>query len=494
MRARTHGALRVLAVTGAGAAVVLGAGAWSGSVVVPGGTDQEHRPAQTTLVASASLTCPGAELGGAEGAPDLALPGTVLVAAPPPELVEAVTGISPGDDGSVDVHPLAGSSSASGDDADDADEGGGPEAGQTAYEEPLPLAVTARGGRAPGLVAVQLWSADAEKVRGLGSVACGEAVADAWLVAGGGAPGRQERLLLTNPGENSVTVDVTLHGQDGVVPGATGQGVVVPPGERVTVLLDALSATEESPVVHVTTEGGVVHAVLNDRWLDGTRAAGADDASVTAAPAEHQVIPAVGGDEVRVRIAVPGDREAVVQVRLLTAEGSTALPDVGVTRVPAGSVRDIVLDDLPDGTLGIEVEADRPVVAGAQVVSERQGGTVSDYAWAPATEPVEDLAGTVLGDGEHRLVVVSAGGPSTVDVVTVDADGSVQTRSVEVAADSSAGLDVSDAAAVWLRPRGGTGDVHAGVLTTSGDLVTVRPLVEPRLTQTDRRVTPRVAP
>ena len=171
--------------------------------------------------------------------------------------------------------------------------------------------------------------------------ACGQPSAEAWLAAGGGAAGRQERLVLTNPGDNAVTVDLTLHGAKGPVVSPNGKGVVVPSQGRTTVLLDSISGTEPSPVVHVVAQGGVVHAVLNDHWLDGTIAAGSDDVVATAAPSRDQVIPAVavGAKGGVLRIAVPGDGEAVVQARVLTPSGPRALPRAVSCGSPAGAAQ-----------------------------------------------------------------------------------------------------------------------------------------------------------
>ena len=48
--------------------------------------------------------------------------------------------------------------------------------------------------------------------------------------------------MLTNPGGNPVTVDVTLHGAEGAVQTAQGKGLVVPARGRTAFLLDSISA------------------------------------------------------------------------------------------------------------------------------------------------------------------------------------------------------------------------------------------------------------
>ena len=105
------------------------------------------------------------------------------------------------------------------------------------------------------------------------------------------------------PGGNPVTVDATLHGPDGAVSSPNGKGILVPAHGRASFLLDSISGDLASPVVHVVAEGGVVGAVVNDTWLDGTRAGGSDDALPAAAPSRDQVIPAVLRDRRRHRSA-----------------------------------------------------------------------------------------------------------------------------------------------------------------------------------------------
>ena len=64
-----------------------------------------------------------------------------------------------------------------------------------------------------------------------------------WLLGGGAQPGRRERVVLTNPGPNPVTVDLSVLGTRGPVPSPNGRGIVVAPYGRTVVLLDAIAGT-----------------------------------------------------------------------------------------------------------------------------------------------------------------------------------------------------------------------------------------------------------
>src|SRR6185436_9592728 len=111
-------------------------------------------------------------------------------------------------------------------------------------------------------------------------------------------------------------------------------------------------------------------------------------------PAREQVMVGLPIDgRATLRVAVPGDVEAVVQARVLTLAGPRGLPADAVTRVAGHSTRDIDLSALPPGAYGVQVRADVPVVASA--VADRRGppGTPSDLAWSGASPPIRTLAG-----------------------------------------------------------------------------------------------------
>ena len=81
----------------------------------------------------------------------------------------------------------------------------------------LPATRTAHGRRLPrsGGRRHAGVAARPEDLRGLATAACAAGGSDLWLLGGGADPGRQERLVLTNPGDNPVTADVTVHGAAG---------------------------------------------------------------------------------------------------------------------------------------------------------------------------------------------------------------------------------------------------------------------------------------
>jgi len=361
--------------------------------------------------------------------------------------------------------------------------------------------VAGDGAMAPGTVATQRSWVKSGDNRGLVTAACMPAASSSWLIAGGGGPGRRERLVLTNPGPNPVMVDLTVLGVNGPIQSPNGHGLVVGPHARTVILLDAIAGSEPSPVVHVVVQGGEVAAVLSDAWLDGVIPRGGDDTAPVAAPALEQVMAGVAiAGRATLRIAVPGDGEAVVEARVLTLSGPKPLDANGVTRLAAHSTKDIDLSALPPDAYAVQVRADVPVVAAAMVDRRLAPGAPSDLAWSGASGPITTLAGMALGAKAlggpggtglmGRLDLAATYDPASVLVTTVGAGGQASTKEVAIGADSVSSLALDGATSVWVAPL--TGVVRAAVLTwvtdAGGTLLSVTPMSDLTLTTTSVRL------
>ncbi|WP_353950822.1 DUF5719 family protein [Knoellia sp. S7-12] len=449
----------------------------------------DARPAgATTLepVVSAALSCPGPEFSGIPGVEDIDVPASLGAATAP----DSVLGSSVKITGKGQLSVSSGKGT------------GDPttERAQSTTVEDLAdgqaTDVVGTGALAPGLAAAQEWAVTRPEIRGLATVSCAGPGSDLWLLAGGGAAGRQERLILTNPGANEVTVDLQVLGSKGVVPAPTGS-TVVPARGRVALLVDAITGAEASPAVRVRASGGSVRAVMSDIWLDGSVPAGAETTVPTAAPSTRQVIPAAlmraGGS---IRIAVPDRQQAVVSARVIGANGPVPVPGGGVLRVPGQSTGELALAGLAQGAYAVEVTADVPIVA-SLFASWRVGKAPGDFIWAPSTAPTTGLLGGAYpkADSARRRIVnvVSTGGPAQVSV-TWRAAGAWKTQSYDLGPDTSQSLEVADAEAVWVRRVSGSGEVRAsvGALGESpvGQLASVAPLVDSVVTSSVSRAHP----
>lgn len=445
-------------------------------------TREGHEPAvsesMTVALERAVLSCPGPELLGLSGARDLVLTtlGTAVAAPladlpdlPLPAGAPALTfssGAAPDDD-PAEEDPAS----------DDAASGGDAEPVlAAALDDPTGWFAIASGAAAPGFVATQETRAATDEAVGLATIPCQRSGPEAWILGGGGGPGRAERLVLMNPGSNPVTVDITAHGATGPSSPPDGQGVVVPAQGRTVLLGDALAPDEETPAFAVTATGGDVSAALVEAALDGTRPIGFDVVAPAAPPDQTQVIPGVlipdeGQGTVHLRIVNPGETEVIATVSALTATGEVPLPDA-VARIAPGAVADVPLEGVPEGITSLVVNSDAPVVSAARTVVDDGGADgPADAAWAGSQSPLVELAGAAVTerDGLRRLLVLAATGSGA--AVEVIQGSNADSRTSEVLVPTN-GTVVSPLAGdgVWVRQTSGSGELFAAVVTTgAGD-------------------------
>ena len=358
-----------------------------------------------------------------------------------------------------------------------------------------------RGASVPELSSVQLSLGRSGDLRGLAAMACPTASTQAWLVGGGTQVGRRGRLLIANPAATPAVVDVTVFGPKGPVAAPAGTGVVLSPGAQTALLVDALAPGLDAVAVHVQARSGRVVATLHDSYVRGLTPGGVDDVTpsapaarrqyvpgVSVAPASGSSLPAGAADPgaVAVRVVNPGLAAVVVRVHLIGDGGELEITG-GVVTVPAQSVADVPLVQVPPGTYTAVVDADTAVVAGAVVGRTVPGGQVagtpaavavavppSELAWAASTEPLTGATVVALptltastgssGKAVPVGAVLSLAAPAAaaaVEVVEIGADGrSVAAHTVQVAAGGGAEQPLaSTAVAVLVRPRPGAGPV-----------------------------------
>lgn len=359
----------------------------------------------------------------------------------------------------------------------------------------LVLGAPVRQDTSPDPAALQSALTTAGDLRGLSAGACSPAAAQSWLVGGGVEVGRSTRLLLSNPGATPAVVDVVLLSGTGRQVPAAGQGLLVPPGEVVELLVEGLTAVDPLLAVGVSASGGLVAASLVDSAVRGVTPAGVDVVTPSPAGTRHVLagVPA-GVDRAVLRLAVPGDAPAVVGWRIEGASGPLSGDVAAATTVPAGSVVDVPLGAVEAGPASVLVESDVPVLTSVQVV--RAGPAESfgaeDRAWVPSAPAVTGTALLPLpGDDVAAALVLSAGAgdggtaaaPVRVRVVPVLAGGAAgQAVPLTVAPGTTSTLPAEAlAGAVAVRIEVGSGSVHAAAVLTasstpdaaSADLVSV---------------------
>ncbi|WP_448809380.1 DUF5719 family protein [Agromyces bauzanensis] len=348
-----------------------------------------------------------------------------------------------------------------------------------AADDGAPVAIAAEpGGVYAGMLGgAQSQAVESETLAGFAAAACGEAVADAWLVAGATTLGRNGLVLLSNPTAVAATVDVRVIGESGAVEAPSAIGIIVPPGSQRVLSLAGLAPNVMSPVVHVTSTGGAIAASLEQSVIVGLAPAGLELTGATAAPSTRQVIPGVvvpqaGGVEATedhadgdahpaVRLFNPGDAPAEVSIGVVPESGSGGTT-IEATLEPGRAV-DVPLGVLDAGVYTIRIESDAPVVAAARAtVGGTEGQTdasaPSDLAWTVATAPLLDQAVVAVPRGPSpTLHLVNADGDAAAEV-TIAAGGSE--RTVTVPAAGAASVQLQAGTSVVLR---GTEGLHATV-------------------------------
>ena len=226
------------------------------------------------------------------------------------------------------------------------------------------------GALAPGLVADQ-WGRDpGGRGRGMASTACAVAASEFWFVGGGAIAGRQTRIELVNPDETSAVVDVIVRGPDGVIDAPAGRGLVVKGQDRLVVRLDVLAPGVTATAVQVLARTGRVGASVDDEQQAGLANIGTDWVPQAAKPATRVFVPGIiNGPGARVlSVAAPGGDDAIVNLRVISADGTYAPAERSRIEVPADSVVTLdmapVLDRQP---ATLELTSDVPIVAGMRM-------------------------------------------------------------------------------------------------------------------------------
>jgi hypothetical protein len=377
-----------------------------------------------------------------------------------------------------------------------------PDADTTSADEaPLLASVTTpQGATAPPLFAgAQSQNASTPDLAGLAAAACAEPSADTWLAAGSTALGQTSLVLLSNPSEVDATVDLTIFTETGQVSAPGAASILVPAGSQKVVPLAGLAPSAAAPVVRVRTTGGEVVASLQQSYEVGIQPRGAELAGVTGAPARQQIIPGVtigsmaaiqaaqsaegvGVDYPVVRILVPGDTDAQVTIGAVGETGTEA-GDSYATTVKAGTVAEVPLQRLKDGSYTVTVNSSVPVVAAAR--TSVIGTKLRDFAWFSSAQQLRKNVLAVMpagasaalhvanaGEADRTLSIEPLSGGAAV-TLTVPAEGGAHVK-LPAGGYRIAGAD-GLRAAVSLS---GDGQTSAFVLTPPGPLaapITVYP-------------------
>jgi hypothetical protein len=357
------------------------------------------------------------------------------------------------------------------------------------------------GALAPGFVADQ-WGRDPSgRGRGMASTACAPAASEFWFVGGGAIAGRKTRVLLVNPDDTAASVDVIIHGPDGIVDAPAGRGLIVPSSDRITVQLDVLAPGINATAFHIIARAGRIGASIDDDQRSGLASVGTDWIPQSALPANKVFIPGIiNGIGARVlSIVSTGDSDANVTVRVMSSEGTYEPAERNSFTVTSGAVLTVdmapALPQTPDGALPstLELTSDQPIVAGMRQFfggKRIQDETSFSSGAQPFTAPAAVSGLPVRDSTDIRLYLTAPESDAEVDLVLLpfaggkDAAEATPPRRIKIGAgtvrniklDAPSGVDWFTAV---ITPVPGSGPVLAAHRVRErsqfGDLVTGYP-------------------
>jgi uncharacterized protein DUF5719 len=351
---------------------------------------------------------------------------------------------------------------------------------------------------APGLAA-ELVTETGLAGGGLSALPCTPPAISHWFIGASTAVGRRDRLVLMNPEVTPASVDLHLWDANGAVDAPNSTAIAVPAAGVVSIALDGMAPGHQSLAVEVTATAGQVAAALHDLDTTGTTVNGDDWIEPSVAPNRYLVIPGLpdGTSSRKLYLAAPEGGDAIVKVRLLTADNDFAPAGADTITVPGGKVGEYDLT-ASDGAAAAVITADRPVIASAR--SARTAPGASDIAWASAVAPLS--ASAVVADGRGATVGATAlllSAPTSEAVVSVTVftgSGVPRTTVAHVPAGRLVSLDPSGGASqftVVVTPQPGSGPVYgARVLRLDAGGLTVTSLLGGRVSVVIPAVVPDV--
>ncbi|MFT4221261.1 MAG: DUF5719 family protein [Microbacterium sp.] len=333
-----------------------------------------------------------------------------------------------------------------------------------------------RGRDATSLAAATSARVSGDEYAGYTADACRPALFESWLAGGSTQTGASDLVLISNPGEVTATVDITVYGATGETAPPGGAGVSIPARAQRVIPLAGLALGEDSPVVRVVATGAPVRASMQSSLIRTLVPGGLDQQSAIAFPMRTQVVPGV------VVVAPPaeaGTADSPTLLRLLSPSASgeatvtvTAIggtePVLPATTVPVGegTPTEVDLSGLAQGAYVVTVVATTPVVA---AVWQTTGfGAGSDFAWLTSAPALEGPTLVAVPSGPSPTLQLANPGADDATVALHAISGAGSDRAIRVPAGGSASIALS-ASSVWQLDPGESVEVRGQVTFAASD-------------------------
>ncbi|MGM0929823.1 MAG: DUF5719 family protein [Actinomycetota bacterium] len=343
-------------------------------------------------------------------------------------------------------------------------------------------------------------------LRGMAAANCMAPANDFWLLGASTTVGATSVLKLHNSSQTPSSVNLELISGEGQIQAAGTRGLLVAPGESRSIVLAGLAANQESLAVHVQSSGGPVTGFIQQSILRQLTPGGVELLQASAPAGTRQLVTGITVQDDKLarkireqdgyqdaapalEVAVPGVTDAVLEVRVIGADGPVSLPGGGVITAAAGSVTRVPLDSLPAGTYSVEVSADVSIAAAARVSRATAEGAPVDFGWAPATGRLgSNHLAVVPGGVSSRMAFSAPAGAAQLEITPVDRDGALgKKQAVSVPAGTTVTLNPkADDAALLISASGDP--VYGAQTLTNGGSADVAVLPVPAGTQAQNAV------
>lgn len=242
---------------------------------------------------------------------------------------------------------------------------------------------------------------------------------DVWFAGVGAGPEHASVLTLTNPDGGPAVADVTVHAADGLREVDRLRGVAVEPRSEVALDLAALMPEREDATIRLTvTRGRLASSIADSVDPVGGGPTARAWLPPVAAPATEMVLPGVGrgAGERHLVLTNPGEDQARVEVRALTADSEFSPTDLEPVQVAPGATTTVNLSGFlrsgaASDVLGLRLVASEPVTG---LLRSRQGNRL---VHATASTPLRSHGALLVDTGPKRLVLAGATEPSDVRVL-----------------------------------------------------------------------------
>ncbi|CAB4690041.1 MAG: hypothetical protein F2662_03955 [Actinobacteria bacterium] len=341
------------------------------------------------------------------------------------------------------------------------------------------------------LSANQLQLVTNKNIKGLLAAPCLRAQSEFWLVGGSTMTGRESLLILNNPTQVDATVDLEIFTENGSSHSAGLSGIAVAAQKTTVVPLASFVLRSQSIVVHATSRGGSITALIQQKSVRGTRASGADYVAPAPVASKFNVLPGIlvrgsrdaakfrkSSDQYSdvqqlLRVFVPGTVDANLTLQVLGSDKQTFGTVLSV-KAAAGKVTDFEIRGLKDGDYFAYLDSDVAVQSSIRLVRARANtDSYVDFAWVNAAEAFQTPRYVAIPKaGISKLSIVNPSNKSTVVSIKIGAATVKRT----IAAGSDAVIRATPGMSIGIYPSDKA--VYANLVIDVAGRVAVLPVLD----------------